>query len=351
MEYTCIPTKIVGPVVINGPDCQSEVMVPLTTYETPLWASVGRGAKISRLVDLGIHSRVVSDKMTRSVLLQAPNVSDVLKILEDVNSNKQIIENVICSTSRHIVNFSFDYQIVGNLLFVRLGAVTGEASGHNIITKAADEFIRWVLSRHSYAKYVSVSGNYCVDKKVSAVNSILGRGKKVIAEIVVPFDVCVKHLKVSPRVLVEVNMKKNLVGSIISGGVCSANAHFANMLLAIYLSTGQDAANIVEGSQGITYAELAGKDLYFSVTVSNIVVGVVGNGKHFDFAKRNLKLLGCDMLSNNCKNFTDNTSIHSRRLAAITASVVLCGELSLLAAQSNIGELMQSHIQFERNAG
>ena len=80
MEYTCIPTKIVGPVVINGPDCQSEVMVPLTTYETPLWASVGRGAKISRLVDLGIHSRVVSDKMTRSVLLQAPNVSDVLKI-------------------------------------------------------------------------------------------------------------------------------------------------------------------------------------------------------------------------------------------------------------------------------
>lgn len=33
----------------------------------------------------------------------------------------------------------------------------------------------------------------------------------------------------------------------MAGGVQSANAHFANMLLAFYLATGQDAANIVEG--------------------------------------------------------------------------------------------------------
>ena len=35
------------------------------------------------------------------------------------------------------------------------------------------------------------------------------------------------------------------------------------MLLAFYLATGQDAANIIEGSQGIVHAECADDDLYF----------------------------------------------------------------------------------------
>ena len=43
---------------------------------------------------------------------------------------------------------------------------------------------------------------------------------------------------------------------MLAGGIRSANAHFANMLLAFYLATGQDAANIIEGSQGIVHAEV-----------------------------------------------------------------------------------------------
>jgi hydroxymethylglutaryl-CoA reductase (NADPH) len=39
---------------------------------------------------------------------------------------------------------------------------------------------------------------------------------------------------------------------------------------------------------------------------------------------------------------------NARRLAIIAACAVLCGELSLLAAQTNPGELMRSHLQLER---
>ena len=37
-------------------------------------------------------------------------------------------------------------------------------------------------------------------------------------------------------------------------------------------------------------------------------------------------------------------------LAAICAATVLCGELSLLAAQTNPGELMRAHLALERRA-
>ncbi len=114
------------------------------------------------------------------------------------------------------------------------------------------------------------------------------------------------------------------------------------MLLAFYLATGQDAANIVEGSQGIVHAEVRGEDLYFSVTLPNIIVGTVGNGKQLDFVQNNLAMLGCMEAR--------APGANARRLAIIAAATVLCGELSLLAAQTNPGELMRSHIQLERSA-
>ena len=40
--------------------------------------------------------------------------------------------------------------------------------------------------------------------------------------------------------------------------------------------------------------------------------------------------------------------INARRLAVIIACSVLCGELSLLAAQTNQGELMRTHFRLER---
>ncbi len=71
-------------------------------------------------------------------------------------------------------------------------------------------------------------------------------------------------------------------------------------------------------------------------------MGTVGNGKHHDFVKKHLRLLGC----------LDNSQPgqNARRLAIIVAATVWCGELSLLAAQTNPGELMRAHEKFERKA-
>ena len=75
------------------------------------------------------------------------------------------------------------------------------------------------------------------------------------------------------------------------------------------------------------------------MTLSNLIVGTVGNGKDLEFTKRNLALLGCDLA---------DPGYGARRLAIIIAASVLCGELSLLAAQTNPGELMRTHLTMER---
>ncbi|MBR4684228.1 MAG: hydroxymethylglutaryl-CoA reductase, partial [Spirochaetia bacterium] len=217
---------------------------------------------------------------------------------------------------------------------------TGDASGHNMVTNAADKIFGYILEKYPELSYCSISGNYCCDKKVSAVNGILGRGRSVVAEITIPRGICEEYLHTTPEKIADINTKKNLLGSILAGSLRSANAHYANMLLAFYLATGQDAANIVEGSQGITFAEVKDDNLYLSCTLPNIIVGSVGNGKNAPYAEENLAQLGCKEERNPGEN--------GDRLTAICAATVLCGELSLLAAETNPGELMKAHIRIER---
>ena len=329
-----VPLRFIGPIVIKGEEGLYHVNAPLATYESPLWPSVARGALATR--KNGISVVITRDTMSRSILFEAHSAARAYEILSLLEPEK--IASIARHTSTHLSNVTFVTRIIGSCVFLRLSGETGNASGHNMITKAADAVLEWICSTFKDVTHISVSGNYCVDKKVSSVNAILGRGKSVIADIILPRSICQRVLKTTPEAIVELNTKKNLVGSIINGGVESANAHFANILLAIYLATGQDAANIVEGSQGITFAEMRGEDLYFSVNLPNIIVGTVGNGKSLPFQKKALEELGC--LKGSIRD--------SRRLAEIVAAAVLCGELNLLASQTKPGDLVQAHMTLER---
>ena len=57
--------------------------------------------------------------------------------------------------------------------------------------------------------------------------------------------------------------------------------------------------------------------------------------------KDNLELMGFDV------NTSDE--LDAKKLAGLCAATVLCGELSLLAAQTNQGELMDAHKRIERS--
>ena len=334
-----IPLRRIGPLRMRYQGATEDISVPLATYETPLWPSTHRGALVSRHSG-GIACTVVDDRMTRSILVEAPDAEAALGVTRFARERREQLQAWTAETSRFAELLDVHHQIVGNLLYLRLAFATGDASGHNMATKAAERILRGLLAEFPDLKHVSVSGNYCTDKKVSAVNGILGRGKYVVTEALIPEKIVRRHLKTTAAAVAQLNVRKNLIGTLLAGGTRSANAHAANILLAFYLATGQDAANIVEGSQAITHAEDRGGDLYFSVTLPNLILGAVGNGKGLPHVETHLRDLGCRGERPPGEN--------ARRLAAICAAATWCGELSLMAALTNPGELMAAHLKMER---
>jgi hydroxymethylglutaryl-CoA reductase len=120
------------------------------------------------------------------------------------------------------------------------------------------------------------AGNFCADKKATAVNWVEGRGKSVVCEAVLKGEIISKVLKTSVSALAELNMVKNLAGSALAGSLGGFNAHASNIVSAIFIATGQDPAQNVESSHCITMMEPVngGQDLHVSVTMPSIEVNI-----------------------------------------------------------------------------
>ncbi len=205
--------------------------------------------------------------------------------------------------------------------------------GMNMVTIASEKILD-KLAQETSAIHIALSGNVCVDKKPAAINIVEGRGKSVIADILVPKDIVAKKLKTTAEAIVEVNTAKNLIGSAASGSM-AFNAHYANMVAAIFLATGQDAAHVVEGSLGITTAENRNGDLYFSVNLPDLPVATVGGGTSLEVAQEGLNILGVAGANK------------AREFAEIVACTVLAGELSLVGALA-AGHLARAHQELGR---
>ena len=68
-HITPIPTQWIGPLTISGNAVNDTVRVPLATYETPLWPSTARGAKVAEHCG-GVRCTLIDDRMARSIRSQ-----------------------------------------------------------------------------------------------------------------------------------------------------------------------------------------------------------------------------------------------------------------------------------------
>jgi hydroxymethylglutaryl-CoA reductase (NADPH) len=199
----------------------------------------------------------------------------------------------------------------------------------------ASEAISGYITQQYDIQLVSLSGNMCTDKKPSAINNIMGRGKTVVADVVIPEEVVILTLKTHPDDMVEVNYRKNLLGSARAGSM-GFNAQAANIIAALYLACGQDAAHVVEASSAITTMDLTKEgNLYCSVTLSAIQVGTVGGGTGLATQEECLRIMGV-------AGSGQPPGTNASKLAEIIASAVLAGEISLIGAQA-AGHLARAH--------
>ncbi|KAJ2403128.1 3-hydroxy-3-methylglutaryl-coenzyme A (HMG-CoA) reductase isozyme [Coemansia sp. RSA 2559] len=337
-----LPVGVAGPFCIDG----ETLHIPMATTEGALVASTSRGCKAITLGG-GATTVLTKDGMTRGPCLQLPSLAraNELRAWLDSESGLEEVRAAFQSTSRFAKLRSLKTALAGRLVFVRFATFTGDAMGMNMISKGCEKALAHIKARFSDCVVVSVSGNYCTDKKPAAINWIEGRGKSVAAEAVVPGDVVRRVLKTTVEAMCTLNVSKNLVGSAMAGSIGGFNAHAANTLTAIYLATGQDPAQNVESSMCITLMEPAneGRDLRISCTMPSIEVGTVGGGTTLPPQAACLEMLQCR------GPHRATPGANAQRLARIVCAAVMAGELSLCAALAS-GDLVRSHIALNRAA-
>jgi len=333
-----LPIGIAGPLKIRGDYAKGEFYIPLATSEGALVASVNRGCSAITKSG-GCNVKILANKMTRAPVFKLKSINQIPAFLEWLEAHREKIREIGESESQYIKFLSYQPFVAGRYVYIRFSFDTCDAMGMNMVTIACDKISRFIEREFGDVKFVSVSSNLCTDKKPTALNMILGRGKSVTAECWIEARVVREKLKTDIDTFVEVVKAKNLVGSALAGSY-GFNAHFANIVAAIYLATGQDEAHVVEGSLGFTLAERENDKLYVSVTLPCVQVASVGGGTSLPVQQEMLSLLGC---AGGGKTWGSNAN----KFAEIVAAAVLAGEISLIAAQA-AHHLARAHEKFGR---
>ncbi|PIY72390.1 3-hydroxy-3-methylglutaryl-CoA reductase [Candidatus Roizmanbacteria bacterium CG_4_10_14_0_8_um_filter_33_9] len=325
-----IPLGIAGPLSIKTKTSLNLYYVPLATTEGALVASINRGCKA---ISLSKGAQVYTEKkgVTRGPVFITNSLKEAYSLKEWLLIHVKDLIKIAESTSSHLTYLNQKIQIVGSSVFVRFSFDTQDAMGMNMVTIAVSKIAGYIEEKTG-VKCGSVAGNFDIDKKPAWLNFIEGRGISVWAQANISKKILKEVLKTNAEEIYVVWIHKCLIGSAISGSL-GFNSHFANIVGAFYIATGQDAAHIVEGSMGMTTLE-KNKDgsISISVYLPAIMMGIIGGGTKLQSQHEALSVVGA-------KN--------PEELASVLGGAVLAGELSLLASLAQ-GSLASAHKKLGR---
>ncbi|MFD1685727.1 hydroxymethylglutaryl-CoA reductase (NADPH) [Halobellus litoreus] len=337
-----VPMGVAGPVPVDGGaadggDGDEGAYLPLATTEGALLASVNRGCSALSAAG-GANARVLKSGMTRAPVFRVADVIEAEALVSWVRDNTDRLIEAAESTTSHGELLDVTPYVVGNSVYLRFRYDTKDAMGMNMATIATEAACD-VVEEETEADLVALSGNLCTDKKPAAINAIEGRGRSVTADVTIPREVVEERLHTTPEDIAELNTRKNLVGSAKAGSL-GFNAHVANVVAAMFLATGQDEAQVVEGANAITTAEVREDDLYLSVSLASLEVGTVGGGTKLPTQAEGLDVLGV-------RGGGDPAGSNADALAEYIAVGALAGELSLLSALAS-RHLSSAHAELGR---
>ena len=317
-----LPLGVAGPVPVDGTGFEGERYLPMATTEGALVASVNRGCSALAAAG-GATARVTKSGMSRAPVFRTGGVAEARALVGWVRDNEAGLAEAAESTTNHGELLDVAPYVVGDSVFLRFRYDTKDAMGMNMATIATREACE-LIEAETDASLVALSGNLCADKKPAAVNAVEGRGRSVVADATIPRAVVEERLHATPEAVAEVNARKNFAGSAKAGSL-GFNAHVANVVAATFLATGQDAAQVVEGANAITTAEVRDGALYVAVSLASLEVGTVGGGTRLPTQAAGLDVVGA-------RGGGDPPGSNADELAECIAAGALAGELSLLSA-------------------
>ncbi|HEX8292253.1 MAG TPA: hydroxymethylglutaryl-CoA reductase [Pyrinomonadaceae bacterium] len=327
------PLGVAGPLVVNGRHARGRFYVPLATTEGALVRSYERGmAAIARAG--GATARVYEDENRVAPVFSFDDVGDAHDFARGLAGDFEGIRAEAESTTRHGKLLRLECHPVGREVIVSFCYHTADAHGMNMIVKATEAACRWILPR-SRARRFHVFSGYSSEKRAAGVLLAGGKGKRVSAGALLPARVVKSYLHTTPEGMSAV-WHRTVLGHLQANAV-GYNGHYANGLAAVFIACGQDVANVVNSSVGITDFEVTPEgDLYASVTLPSLTVATVGGGTQLGTSRECLEMLGCAGAGK------------APKFAEIVAATLLAGELSMGAAIAS-GEFVQAHETYGRN--
>lgn len=328
-----VPVGVIGPLRINGVFALGDYFVPLATTEAALVASYARGANAVGKAG-GVSVATLGEGVLRTPAFRFASIGEAGLFVDWVIGAAKALISAAETTTSHGKLVAIEPMIDGEIVFLLCRFETGDAAGQNMVTFATQALCRYAVDTTPIKpKAWFLEANFSGDKKASFLGMMLGRGRRVTAQVDIPASIVQSVLGVSIEQILEYGRIANL-GALMSGQI-GAQAHFANGLAALYLATGQDVACVAESAVGFTRMEATGCGLLVTVTLPNLMLGTVGGGTELPSQAAALDVLGL------------RGAGHAGALAEVAAALCLCGELSLTAAVAG-GQFGVAHERLAR---
>src|SRR3954463_15500144 len=229
-----VPIGIAGPLLVNGEHARGEFYVPLATAEGTLVASYNRGMKLLHEAG-GVTTTIVEDHMQRAPSFIFPSAREARAFGRWLVERFDDIKAVAESTTRSGRLQEIEQYSASRILYTRFNYTTGDAAGQNLTGKATQAACNWILEQYPAIDRFFLEGNFATDKKSSQINMLRTRGKRVVAEAIIPDALFQGIMHSSSELMYRARQVSNLGGFM--SGVNNNGAHSANGITALFIAT------------------------------------------------------------------------------------------------------------------
>jgi hydroxymethylglutaryl-CoA reductase (NADPH) len=327
-----VPMGVAGPVLVHGRHARGMFYIPMATSEGALIRSYERGM-VALTRSGGVQTAILADENQIVPTFFFPDVATAAGFSGWIPKNIDAIRTAAETTTRHGKLTDVKCYQTGRQVLVNFGYNTADAQGMNMLVKATDHACKWIQANFPISSYFVFSG-MCSEKRPSGFLLTRGKGKRVTAGALLTHEVLKMYLHCTAQELFDI-WHSTVIGHLHANAI-GYNAQYANGLTAIFIATGQDVANVVNASCGVTNFELQPEGLYVSLTLPALTVATVGGGTGLPTQREALTMMGC------------HGAGKAKKFAEIVAAAVLGGEISMGAAITT-GEFVAAHEHYGRN--
>ncbi|KAH8429509.1 hydroxymethylglutaryl-CoA reductase [Aspergillus melleus] len=295
--FTRVPLGLAGPLHIRTPEGdEKDVCAPMATTEAAMIASCCRGCKAFNMCG-GAEFHVLSQGMSRAPAFQFDSPREACLFSQRIRDFESDIAKVAESTSRYVQFRGIVPHVIGSWTHVVFRYVCGDAAGQNMVSFATETACAWLM-KSTFASEFQIrdfceEGQMSSEKKASWGHVTTSRGVEVIAWGKLSDAVCRSVFKCSTERLHQI-MRIGQEGNF-RNGQHGHNIDVANVLAAIFIATGQDAACVTDASWSQLTMEYdqASRDLRLSLYFPSLPVGVIGGGTCYDTQQEGLQIIQC----------------------------------------------------------